>query len=257
LDDSEVVPLIHVRQWGLKGPEVILVHGHVVSSRYMAPLGQLLGRRFRVYAPDLPGYGNSPKPPRTLTIRELADELGAFASRFDKPILIGNSMGCQVMIDLVARTDLASRIVLIGPTIDSEARSVLRQATRVGADALYEQRLPGLATIYLSDLWKAGVPAMWAALQHALDDRPEQKAPLIAVPALVVRGSKDTVAPHGWAERLATLMPQGRLMTVPRAGHGLHYSASQRLVDAILPFLLGDDNRESTRTPSQRAPFPS
>jgi pimeloyl-ACP methyl ester carboxylesterase len=220
----------------------------------MAPLGELLGRWFRVYAPDLPGYGDSPKPPRALTIRELADELGEFASRLEKPILIGNSMGCQVIVDLVARTDIASRIVLIGPTIDAQARSAFRQAARMAADAPYEQRLPGLAGIYLSDLWKAGVPAMWAALQHALHDRPEQKAPSVAVPALVVRGAKDAVSPHEWAERLAKLMPQGGLMTVPRAGHGIHYSASQRLVDAILPFLLGDDDRESTRTPSHRAP---
>ena len=253
MDLSEVIPLIHVRQWGLECPEVVLVHGHVVSSRYMAPVGELLGRWFRVYAPDLPGYGDSPKPPRALTIPELADELGAFVSRLGRPILIGNSMGCQVILDLVARTDIASRIVLIGPTIDADARSAPRQAARIAGDARYEQRLLGLAGIYLSDLWKAGVPEMWAALQHALDDRPEQKAPLVALPALVVRGSNDTVCPHEWAERLVRLMPQGRLMTVPRAGHGIHYSASQRLVDAITPFLLGDDNRESTRTPGHRA----
>jgi pimeloyl-ACP methyl ester carboxylesterase len=111
----------------------------------MAPLGQLLGRRFRVYAPDFPGYGNSPKPPRTLTIRELADELGAFASRFDKPILIGNSMGCQVMIDLVARTDLASRIVLIGPTIDSESGCYLLIGFMEGRRARNVGRAPARA----------------------------------------------------------------------------------------------------------------
>lgn len=43
-------------------PVVILVHGVVVSSSYMMPTAELLAPNYRVYAPDLPGYGKSDKP---------------------------------------------------------------------------------------------------------------------------------------------------------------------------------------------------
>lgn len=44
-------------------PAVVLVHGLVVSSRYMVPTLKRLARDYRVYAPDLPGFGESEKLP--------------------------------------------------------------------------------------------------------------------------------------------------------------------------------------------------
>jgi len=41
------------------GPVVVLVHGLVVSARYMIPAMKLLALLHRVYAPDLPGSGKS------------------------------------------------------------------------------------------------------------------------------------------------------------------------------------------------------
>jgi len=56
-------------------PVVILVHGLVVSSRYMIPTAELLAPVARVYAPDMPGYGESDKPERVLDLPELTDVL--------------------------------------------------------------------------------------------------------------------------------------------------------------------------------------
>src|SRR4051812_29858976 len=46
-------------------PPVVLVHGLVISSRYMVPLARALAPDFPVYAPDLPGFGESGGPPPT------------------------------------------------------------------------------------------------------------------------------------------------------------------------------------------------
>ncbi len=46
-------------------PAVILVHGLVVSSRYMVPTLRQLAPHYRVYAPDLPGFGKSTNPSRS------------------------------------------------------------------------------------------------------------------------------------------------------------------------------------------------
>src|SRR5947199_1657332 len=56
-------------------PAVVLVHGLVVSSRYMLPTARRLARYCRVCLPDLPGYGHSAKPPRVLDVPALADAL--------------------------------------------------------------------------------------------------------------------------------------------------------------------------------------
>src|SRR3546814_5660143 len=56
---------------------VVLVHGLVASSRYMAPLIAKLAPDFDVYTPDLPGFGKSWKPRKVLGITALADALAA------------------------------------------------------------------------------------------------------------------------------------------------------------------------------------
>jgi alpha/beta hydrolase fold len=62
-------------------PPVVLVHGLVVASDYMLPTAERLAVHFPVYAPDLPGFGRSAKPPRAFDIIELADALAAWIRR--------------------------------------------------------------------------------------------------------------------------------------------------------------------------------
>jgi 2-hydroxy-6-oxonona-2,4-dienedioate hydrolase len=49
-------------------PVVVLVHGLSVSSGYMVPIAQYLAPYYRVYAPDLPGFGKSAKPSHMLNV---------------------------------------------------------------------------------------------------------------------------------------------------------------------------------------------
>src|SRR5689334_15898249 len=57
---------------------IVLVHGLSVSSGYMVPTAVHLAPYYRVYAPDLPGYGKSTKPSHILTVSELSNALGAW-----------------------------------------------------------------------------------------------------------------------------------------------------------------------------------
>lgn len=70
-------------------PPVVLVHG-VVSSRYL---------------PDLPGLGDSARPPQPLGIPELAEVLAAAIAflGFRWPVVLGHSIGVQVAVELAVR----------------------------------------------------------------------------------------------------------------------------------------------------------
>ena len=56
-------------------PVFVPAHGLGMSSCDMQPTGRLLAGWGEVYAPDLPRFGKSGKPSRSLTIPELADSL--------------------------------------------------------------------------------------------------------------------------------------------------------------------------------------
>ena len=65
--------LLAYREWappdGAPAETLLLLHGSPGSSRDFAALGPELGRRFRVLAPDLPGFGASTEPVPDYSVR--------------------------------------------------------------------------------------------------------------------------------------------------------------------------------------------
>jgi 2-hydroxy-6-oxonona-2,4-dienedioate hydrolase len=217
---------------------VVLVHGLVVSSRYMIPLAERLAEREHVYAPDLPGFGESAHPTRPLDVAGLADALAGWmrAMGIARAALIGNSMGCQVIADLALRYPaLAERAVLVGPTVDRRGRNVLEQARRLIAAAPYED--PSLVGLQLRDVWSAGLRETLATTRYAIADRIEARLPALPMPVLIVSGSHDSIAPPCWAAELAGMLPRGQLHILAGGGHALNYSAPDQLLAIVAPFL--------------------
>ena len=217
---------------------VVLVHGLVVSSRYMIPLAERLAERAHVYAPDLPGFGKSDHPEYPLNIAGLADALAGWmrATGIPRAALIGNSMGCQVIAEMALRYPaLVARAVLIGPTTDRRGRNVLEQLRRLLAAAPYEA--PGLLGVQLRDTWSAGLREALATARYAIEDRIESKLPALTMPVLVVSGEYDSLAPPHWAAELAGLLPHGQLHIFAGGGHALNYSVPDQLLELIAPFL--------------------
>ncbi|WP_325099539.1 alpha/beta hydrolase [Luteolibacter yonseiensis] len=218
-------------------PTYVLVHGLGMSGRYMMPTAELLAAHGRVVVPDLPGFGGSEKPSRALTIPELADGLAAWMAAHDLPpsVLIGNSLGAQVIADLAVRhPHFVERAVLVAPTVDPGARRVSTQTLRLLADALREPLR--LYPIALGDYFRAGFRRSWRTLRHALVDPIVEKLPSVACPVLIVRGGRDPIVPQGWVEQAAGLIPDVRLVTFPEAAHAVNFNSPGRLVEEILRF---------------------
>lgn len=219
-------------------PPLVLVHGLGVSSRYFVPLAELLAPHHRVLALDLPGFGLSDRPRTVLDVPGLADALVGWitARGLGTPVLVGNSLGCQVVARAVARDPaLAAALVLIGPTIDRDARSALRQIGRLLLDIPREA--PGLAFIVAADYVRAGPRRLLGTLAHALEDRLEEAAASVQAPLLVVTGARDPIAPRRWAEEVARRAPHGEVRVIPGAAHAAHYGAPREVVRVLLPFL--------------------
>ena len=227
---------------------VVLVHGLVVSGRYAVPLLEELGRSHAVYAPDLPGFGRSEGPARVLDVVGLSDALAAWmrATGLGGAALVGNSMGCQVIAWLALRhPGLVERVVLQGPTMDPRARSAPRQIWRLLVDITREP--PSLTAIEVLDLLRAGVLRSWRTFRHALEDPIEERLPKMRVPALVVHGSRDRISPGRWAEEVARLLPDGRLVVLPGAAHAANYSAPAQFARAVRSFLAGGEAADGRR----------
>jgi 2-hydroxy-6-oxonona-2,4-dienedioate hydrolase len=220
---------------------IVMVHGLVVSSRYMVPTAIRLAPYYHVYAPDLPGFGKSDKPLHVLDITELSDVLADWmqAIGLKQATLLGNSMGCQVIANLALRhPERVSRVILMGPTMDPRARKAYQVIIRWLLNAPREPF--SLFPIVARDYLAAGLRRFVLTFRDALQDRIEKHLPHVRVPGLVVRGEYDTIVPERWAEEAARLLPQGQLVVIARAAHDVNYDSPVELTRVVRAFMGGE-----------------
>ena len=249
--DYDMHARVSARPVTAAGPVFVLVHGLGVSGRYMMPTARLLARDHSVYVPDLPGFGKSCRPSHALDICGLADALAGWAEALGLPraVYLANSLGCQVVVDLAARYPRhVERAVLVGPTTDPEAQTLVQQIGRGLLDLCGER--PSLLPILVSDYFSAGPLRCLRTLQHALTDPLLTKLAAVQAPALVVRGGLDPIAPRRWVERMASLLPRGRLAVLPHAPHAANYSAPAELVRVVRAFVAEAAPAHSVAVPS-------
>ncbi|MET4637840.1 alpha/beta hydrolase [Mycetocola sp. 2940] len=202
------------------GPSFILLHGIGMGRRYWGTLTDTLGRHGRVYALDLPGFGDAPEPEAPLDLRQSGDLIAELVERLriPNPVLVGHSMGAQVAVEAAARhPELFERIVLISPTVNPEERGARVQALRLLQDLWGAQvRVLGFGLVYYL---KAGPRWYFKTLRTMMEHRVEETLPRVLADTLVVRGSEDRLCPKSWVDRIVATVPRCRLVQVPGTGH--------------------------------------
>ena len=90
--------------------------------------------------------------------------------------------------------------------------------------------------ILLRDVYDAGLHRVVGTLAHGLRDPIEDKLPLVRVPVLVTRGSREPIVPVAWALAATRLAPLGELAVVP-GPHNANYGAAHHLGALVRDFL--------------------
>ena len=198
---------------------IALVPGLAVGQRYFDPL-----------AKELDDELLRPPAREPLPIPELGELLAAELHR--PATVVANSMGCQVAAELaVRRPDLVDALLLVGPTVDPEARGLTRNLARLAADAWFEP--PRLTAIVAREYLATGPRAVLRQGRFALAHRIEELLPRIDHPAIVLRGAHDPICSEAWAREAAALLPNGRLVTIAGAAHAAHFSHPQAVADLV------------------------
>jgi pimeloyl-ACP methyl ester carboxylesterase len=226
----------------LEETPIVLVHG-LSSSRTLKPLIRALGTRRPVFAPDLPGFGMSGQPIHPLDIPGLADALRRWMldNQLAPATVVGVAFGCQVAVDLAAAYPASvDKLVLVGPMFDPKARTPGRLALRWARNA--PRSSPRLAPTVVHDFIDAGPWRSVRTLRQALDDPMEDKLGDIEAPTLVVRPERDHLVREEWTERVAELIPDSELVTLPKAAHHIGSKTAARLTALLVPFLAESDD---------------
>lgn len=214
---------------------VLLVHGIGMGATYYERLRSALTRAVNVVAVDLPGFGDAPEPPRSLSMPELSDLLAAaVAAHCSGPVVaVGHSMGTQVVAELGANhPSLVTHLVLIAPTVNAHERTVFRQIWRMLQDLWGESPRVSLIGSWL--YLRAGPRWFVKKFRTMLDHRIEDVLPRLRVPTLVVRGEDDRVCPRDWVSSCADLIPGSIMTEAPGRGHEAMVTSAEPVCSDIL-----------------------
>ncbi len=238
---------------GGDGPPVVLVHGFGISGEYMLPLARRLASSFTTLVPDLPGQGKSSPLRGPWSIGVMADALGQWLDAMDvqEPIVVANSLGCQIVTELaVRRPEQLGPLVLVGPTVDPARRGGRHQLFDVLRNSRHEPF--SLWAQVARDGASTDVRPLLGAARAALEDRIEDRLPLIEQPTVVVHGSDDGFVSLEWAERAAALLPHGRLVVLESEAHAAHYTRPDLVAEIVVE--LATENRDETAQVETRRP---
>lgn len=215
---------------------IVHLHGFGISGSYLMPTARLLTDRALNVVPDLPGYGRSQKPPRPLSIPQLADAVIKVLDALDieQAVLVGNSMGCAISVELADRhTDRVERVVLVAPAGGANNAPLRRAIRQLALDGVREN--PRMARVAVPDYVRFG-PINTLRLFTEMTQFPSlEKLLEIPVPTLGVIGSRDPLLPgRQRVNEVATQVPgHVTLVLITGAAHAVNFSHPGELAHVI------------------------
>lgn len=250
---------------GQAGPDVLMLHGWVSSSRMWHSAQQALGPFCRTWAFDLPGFADSERIPLDdYHIDWWVDHAVAFieAQGLQQPVLVGHSMGGMISTRLAMKyPEVASRLVLINPVVtgrtfldlkllaDSPLRAMM---TKLGnwvwpivTSSLLSNPIQLIGGVHGADQqrgqedWgKIDGPIAIAGLRAIMQTDLGKDLARIQLPTLVVIGRFDMTAPNREGRLVARKVP-GAELVVLRAGHLPTDECPELVEPLLLTFILG------------------
>ena len=238
---------------------LIFLHGIGGAARAWRHQLAKFGDSFRAIAWDMPGYGGS-TPLAHVSLVALAEALQLFLQRIEanRPILVGHSIGGMIVQQWLVQNPQAARAIVLAQTSPAFGRAGCDWqksfiAARLGpldrgetmaslAPSLVKELVgdaPDAEGIELACDCMASVPeASYRAMMLALigfDQRNALKN--IAVPTLLLSGSKDDNAPAPMMAKMASYIPSSSYVELAGVGHLANLEHPDTFNDALHEFL--------------------
>jgi pimeloyl-ACP methyl ester carboxylesterase len=239
-----------------KGEPLLFLHG-AGGLTGADPFLEDLGRSFKVYAPHLPGYGESTGGEHiddvidaALFYHELMDEL-----RISSAYLVGHSMGGMLAAEVAALdTRRAKKLVLVGAAglwLDNHPIPDLFASDLDDLPALlfHDPKSP-LAQMMVAMPWdnqelltamyvervkrfSAASKFLWPIPDRGL----KKRAYRIAAPTLLLWGESDKVIPTVYAKEFQKYIRNSRVHMIKQAAHMVMYEQPAEFDKVVTEFL--------------------
>lgn len=225
------------------GESLVLLHGFGASKENWLPLLPFLARRYQLFIPDLPGWGESHFH---AAVCYGMDQQVARVAEWMRAVVpapahvVGSSMGGGIAGLLAARHPalLHSVTLMNAAGVAGTRHTRFEQQLMQGRNGLIAHNLKGVLDLLTTVMesrtlaWLMA-PAMYQELvsrrhvnehmfRHLLQNAPDESLPAfsaITVPVFILWGAQDQVLHVSCADTFKTLIPEARLTVLPGVGH--------------------------------------
>lgn len=236
------------------GPAVVLVHGLGGRAEDWSNLAPFLAKAgYRVYMPDLPGYGRSEQPADFSY--SVPDEAGVVVGFLDvlslKQVDLGGwSMGGWIVQRIaIDDPDRVRRLMLFDsaglyakPAWDT---ALFTSATPQQLKQFYALLMPvppNVPGFVARDILRITKQRAWIthrAIASMLTGRDvtDSLLPKLKMPVLIVWGQLDRITPLSQGEKIHELIPQSQLEVIPGCGHLAPAQCTAQIGPKVLEFV--------------------
>lgn len=230
---------------------IILLHGWGLrGSIYIELVGMLERKGYRVYSPDLPGFGSEPLRKKSMVLDDYVIFLDNFIKKhsLQNIMLIGHSFGGRVAIKYVWRyPKKIKKLVLTGVPVIRNAsfkRKFAYMTAVIGGKifSVFPQHIKGFSrkvlyrTLGEWDYYKSG--PLKQVFKNIIAEDLVEYTKQITVPVLLVWGKEDGITPVSDIEKIRRLMPQATSVVIANVGHKAPYETPKEFFNKVEKFLI-------------------
>ncbi len=274
---ADIGPLkVRYLDWGGDGPPLLALHGLASSAHWYDIVAPMLRDRFRIFAPDQRGHGQTTSAPNGYDWKTLSDDLVGLLDHIGLDIVavMGHSWGGNVATNLAAYyPGRVSRLIMIeggffdgrlfsGATWESFSHRVRPRDVTGNRQEFLERLRDQMGAIWSDDLARIVQTMVYEDENGQIQDilRPEHQAqviwamwdqpasmtlPRIECPTLVVPAgptperadSEFAQARRRMVDAAAQRLKNGRVHWIPETIHDIGYHKPQELAQVIGDFL--------------------
>ncbi len=249
--------IVHYESYGTGSP-VILLHGWIGSWGLWQPTMEALGERYRCYAMDFWGFGESGKKRASYAVGDFMELVTQFMDVMGiaQAPLIGHSMGGTTSLGTTIRyPERVTRVCVIGSPIVGTSLSVLLQLAgvpwigsvvrnllpllqfgiRLAAPLI--SRNPTYYEMQKRDLSRTTVESFFSSIGslRRTDLRPRLSE--IRVPVMGIYGQRDVIVNPKEYRPLSAGIPHARVELMPGSGHFPMLDEPDKYLTLIRSFL--------------------
>lgn len=219
-----------------EGEPLLLIAGLNSDLRMYRAMIPPLSKRCRVVAFDNRGIGRIDKPDIPCSVEMMADDAAGLLKALDAAPahVLGTSLGGRVAADLAIRhPQLVKSLILVS--------TILQPGPPSWSRTMMNLMLRG-PLIRGSHPYRSVERQIEASRAYNAMD----KLSAIHAPTLILHGRKDSLAPHGWAERIHSGI-HGSKMISYNGGHLFFIWQAREVVDAVTAFVASDPDQPPGR----------